>query len=302
MTEICICGAFGDDQLERLKQAASGTVRRVEADEPCDCAIVLGNPEPRVVAANSSLRWLQLESIGFGEYAGLGWERDGGAVMVTNLAGFFADPVAESALAGILAIYRGLNGLIRLQVERLWVGDPVRGGLKVLRGARVVLVGFGGINRRLAELLAPFGCAITPIARGDGVEALDRALATADIVVCSVPATPATRGLFDAARLGRLPHGAVFCNFGRGSLLDEDALATTLETGSLAGAVIDVTQEEPLPPGHRFWTCPNIILTQHSGGGTENELDAKIDLFLANLKRFRAGLPLHGVVDFARGY
>ncbi|UVK46611.1 hypothetical protein BPNPMPFG_002297 [Mesorhizobium sp. AR07] len=91
-------------------------------------------------------------------------------------------------------------------------------------------------------------------------------------------------------------------NFGRGSILDEGALADALEQGRLGGAVIDVTRDEPLPAGHRFWACPNIILTQHSGGGTTDELDRKIDVFLANLARFRAGTPLEGIVDFSRGY
>ena len=110
------------------------------------------------------------------------------------------------------------------------------------------------------------------------------------------------RGFYPLRGLDRLPAAAIFCNFGRGSILDEDALADALDAGRLSGAVIDVTRQEPLPPDHRFWTTPKLILTQHSGGGTADELDRKIDLFLANLARFRAGAPLEGVVDFSRGY
>lgn len=301
--EIAVCVSFSDAQFARIKQGAGDiAVRRIGESEPCDSAIIFGNPDASVVAGNQNLRWLQLESVGFGEYAGLDWSRGGGTALVTNLAGFFADPVAESALAGILALYRGIDELVRLQAERRWVGDPLRIGLRSLRGARVVMVGYGAINRRLADLLAPFGCAVTPITRASSSNDLDAALATADLVVCTAPATAATSGLFDAARLSRLPKSAIFCNFGRGSLLDEDALADALQSGALAGAVIDVTRDEPLPEGHRFWTAPNLILTQHSGGGTVDELDRKIDVFLANLARFRAGAPLEGVVDFSRGY
>ncbi|TPI11177.1 D-2-hydroxyacid dehydrogenase [Mesorhizobium sp. B4-1-3] len=303
MMEIAVCGAFVDEQVERLKHGAGDIpVRLVEAEDSCDCAIVFGNPEPEQVASNPSLRWLQLESVGFGEYAGLDWNRDHGQTVVTNLSGFFADPVAESALAGILALYRGIDSLVLLKAEKRWLGDPLRTALRLLRGAHVVLIGYGTINRRLAELLAPFGCAITPITRGSGSDALDMALADADLVVCTAPATPATSGLLDAARLARLPARALLCNFGRGSILDEDSLADALERGRLAGAVIDVTDSEPLPHEHRFWNCPNIILTQHTGGGTMDELDRKIDVFLANLARFRAGTPLEGIVDFSRGY
>lgn len=302
MMEIGVCGEFSHEQVARLRLGAGDLpVRLVAAEADCHSAIVFGNPEPDKIAANQNLRWLQLESVGFGEYAGLDWKRGHGETLVTNLAGFFADPVAELALAGILALYRGIDRLVLLQADKQWLGDPLRTRLRVLRGARVVLFGYGAINRRLAELLAPFGCAITPITR-DGFAGLDKALADADLIVCTAPATPATSGLFDAVRLAKLPPGAIFCNFGRGSILDEDALADALKQGRLGGAVIDVTRDEPLPAGHRFWNCPNIILTQHSGGGTTDELDRKIDVFLANLARFRAGTPLEGIVDFSRGY
>ena len=302
--DIALCVALSPGQETRLADGIGTdfTLRSVAPDEPCHCPVVFGNPDADRISGNPNLRWLQLESVGFGEYAGLDWSRGDERVTVTNLAGFFAEPVAESALAGILAHYRGIADLVRFQSGGRWVGDSVRSSLRVLRGARVVFVGYGAINARLAEMLAPFGCAITPIARSTGTDALDTALATADIVVCTAPATTATAGLFDAGRLGRLPPGALFCNFGRGSIVDDDALADALHAGALAGAVIDVTRDEPLPASHRFWTCPNLILTQHSGGGTSDELDRKIDVFLANLERFRAAKPLDGVVDFTRGY
>jgi phosphoglycerate dehydrogenase-like enzyme len=300
---VAVCLPLDGAQLARLRAGAAGfDPRAVAPDAPCDCPVIFGNPDPAVVAANRSLRWLQLESVGFGEYVGLDWSRPAGPVQVTNLAGFFADPVAESALAGILALGRGIDTLLRLQDRATWDGDRVRTRLRLLRGARVVLFGRGAINRRLEELLVPFGCAITAIARGWTADALDAALATADIVVATVPATAATAGVFDATRLARLPRGAVFCNFGRGSLVVEDALDAALRSGHLGGAVIDVTRDEPLPAGHPFWSAPNLILTQHSGGGTADERDRKIDAFLSNLARYRTGQPLSGLVDFARGY
>jgi phosphoglycerate dehydrogenase-like enzyme len=108
--------------------------------------------------------------------------------------------------------------------------------------------------------------------------------------------------LFDRTLIAGMKRSALLANFGRGSLLDEDALADALEAGELGGAVIDVTREEPLPPGHRFWRCPNMILTQHTAGGTANEIDLKIEFFLANLERYRRGEALEGLVDPARGY
>lgn len=303
MTRIAVCLPLTDIQLKRLKAGTVGhTLSVLEPDAPCDCAIVFGNPEPDVIGASASLRWLQLESVGLGEYLHLDWTRQAGLVKVTNLAGMFANPAAESALAGILALYRVIDQFVKLQARVEWQGGAVRPNMRLLSGARVVLFGYGSINRRLADLLAPFGCTITPLASDWTDESLNHALSSADIVVSTVPEMPATENVFDAARFARMPTGAIFCNFGRGSAVDESALDAALRSGHLGGAVIDVTRQEPLPPDHPFWTCPNLLLTQHSGGGTSDEIDRKIDYFLANLAHFHAGRPLTGLVDFSRGY
>lgn len=277
------------------------------ADAPLEpaftnCEVVFGNVPARWLPRSRTLRWLQLESAGFGEYRGLDWQTLGRDVTVTNLAGFFAEPVAETALAGILALYRGLDRLVRLQAAGDWQGDRMRPSLKTLAGANVVLFGNGAINRRLAALLQPFDCAIEPFGRDWTADRLDGALARADVVVSAVPETDATVGLFDAARLALLKPTAVFVNLGRGSVLAEEALAQGLRDGRLGGALIDVTREEPLPPDHEFWGCPNLILTQHTGGGSEDEVDRKIEVFADNLARYRAGRPLVGIVDFGKGY
>ena len=129
--EIGVCATFSQEQLARLTRGAGELpVRLFAEDAACDCEIVFGNPEAAIVAANPKLRWMQLESVGFGEYVGLDWTRPEGRVTVTNLAGFFADPVAETALAGILALYRGIDVLVRFQSEGHWVGDPLRTRLR----------------------------------------------------------------------------------------------------------------------------------------------------------------------------
>ena len=221
---------------------------------------------------------------------------------MTNLAGMFADPAAETALAGILALGRAIDRLAVLQDRKIWTGDAIRAEMSLLTGARAVLFGRGAINRRVAELLAPFRCEITSFGRDWATAALDNAMGQADLIVCTVPDTPDTRNLFGADRFAAMKPGAIFCNMGRGSLVDEPALADALARGHLGGAVIDVTVEEPLPDDHPLWTTPNTILTQHSGGGTEGEVDLKIDWFLDNLQRYRNSQPLRAVVDFERGY
>lgn len=301
MMRIALCLDLNGDQIARLRSGI-GDAELEETGDLDGCEIAFGNPPPEALTEAEALRWVQLESVGFGEYSDLDWSTLGQRLTLTNLAGFFADPVAETALAGLLALARGVDRLARLQASKTWEGDPIRTRLRLLKGARVVMLGNGAINRRLAELLVPFGCEITALNSSATTADLDALLPTADILVATVPDTPATRGLLSAERLALLPRHAVLANLGRGSLIDEDALADALTEARLAGAVLDVTRDEPLPPDHPFWTCPNILLTQHSGGGTADELDRKIDTFLANLARYQAGQPLQGVVDMTRGY
>lgn len=309
--KIFVCLLLSKAQLDRLthKAGAQEIIYHpgVEADhiaradfEACDVAF--GNPPAAWIGPAARIRWVQLESAGFGEYAGLDWQALRDTPVVTNLAGFFSEPVAESILAGVLSHCRGLGRLRSLQDQRQWEGDQVRPRLTTLPGARVVLLGRGDINRRVGELLQPFHCRIAEFGRGFDQAMLDEALAAADIVICCVPHTPQTSGLFHRERIGKMKAGALLVNFGRGSLIDEEALADALDTGALGGAVIDVTKDEPLPAGHRFWSARNMQLTQHSGGGSGDEIDRKIDVFLANLARLRAGLALQGLVDFSRGY
>jgi phosphoglycerate dehydrogenase-like enzyme len=309
--EIFVSAELNGAQIARMQEVAGDDILHMHGYyddganlEPAFAAseVAFGNVPASWLPLTASLRWVQLESVGFGEYRDLDWRELGDRITVTNLAGFFADPVAESALAGILALYRGIDRLVLLQGKRKWIGDPLRGELRTLRGAAVVLFGYGAINRRLAELLAPYGCHITYFGSDWTPARLEEALAMTDVVVSTVPETDATIGLFNAARLGLLKAGALFVNFGRGSVVDEAALAEALNNSEIGGAVIDVTLREPLPDGHPFWTAPNTILTQHTGGGTADETGRKIDLFAENLARYRDGEPLVGIVDFERGY
>lgn len=305
---IAICIDLNDIQQARLRNGVGSAeiVDRAGQDHPVNCLsgceVVFGNPSPAWLPGAEKLRWVQLESVGFGEYTALDWKTLSTRIVISNLAGFFAEPVAESALAGILCLLRGIDRLARLQIEKQWDGDQLRTTLGVLNGAKVVMIGYGTINRRLAELLAPFHCRIH-IQQSDSAAAeLDDALSGADIVVCAVPDTPTTRNVFNAARLARLPSHAIFANFGRGSIVDETALVAALAAKRLGGAVLDVTRSEPLPPDHALWGFPNVLLTQHSGGGTKDEIDRKIDHFLSNLERYRRGVAPVGIVDFKRGY
>ncbi len=127
-------------------------------------------------------------------------------------------------------------------------------------------------------------------------------MAKADVVISSVPEAKGTIGVFDRARLALFKSSALFINVGRGSVVDEEALADALHNHEIGGAMVDVTMKEPIPETHPLWNAPNTILTQHSGGGTSDEIDRKIEVFSANLAHYRSGEPLEGIVDFERGF
>ncbi len=253
-----------------------------------------------------ALRWVQFPSVGVDYYRDFDWTTLGGRVVCTNLRGVFNEAVAQTVLGSILTFYRGLDELVRAQDKREWRKMAVRPRLRVLRGARVLMLGGGELGSRVREVLAPFGCSFKTFARTGGEvrtpAELDAALAEADIVCGVLPDTALTRGLLDARRLALLQPTAILVNVGRGTLIDETALSEVLRAGKLGGAVIDVTHKEPLPQESPLWTCPNILLTQHTSAGSSHEILDTIALFGENLERYRAGQPVKNVVDWARGY
>lgn len=295
-------------QHARLEAAAGKSVEVIQVSpddpEPPEVDVLFGQVPPKWLVARSRLRWVQLESVGFDDY--LDSQRSG--VVLTNLHGLFAIPVAESAIAGVLSVFRGIDRLAMSQADRSWQKIAIRPTLRSLKGASILLVGYGSIARAIADRLSGFGCDISSYARSHpdadfhDLSDLDRALADAEVVIVTLPATPQTRGMFDAVRLGKLDKRAVLVNVGRADVLDEPALIDRLEKGLLGGAVLDVTQREPLPDDDPLWATPNVLLTQHTAGGNHNELDLKLDFFLENLRRFKRGERLESVVDLGKGY
>lgn len=270
--------------------------------------VVFGNVPAAWLAAAPDLRWVQLESAGVDAYLAINTPPRTAPVLLTNLAGFYDRAVAEAALAGLLAFYRQLPRLLVAQPAARWIKPEVEPAIRALAGQRVLLLGAGVIACRLARLLAAFDAEVqffSRTARTGVLSApaeLDAALATTDLLINTLPHTPATIGFLDHARLARLKRDAVVVNVGRGSTLDEAALLSLLDAGHLGGAVLDVTAIEPLPVGSPLWRHPRVLLTQHTGGRFPGETDRKIDVFLANVTRFERGEPLHSGVDVTRGY
>ncbi len=270
--------------------------------------VAFGSIPPDLLPDSPKMAWLQLDSVGCDQYQHLDWPRLSTRLTVTNLRDFFSPAVAETGIAGVLALFRGIDRLIDDQADEIWRSSSTRSRLRTLRDSQVLIVGYGSIGRALHERLEPFGCSLiafgTPRSGASLVSLaeLDEHLPLADVVFLALPATAATAGLFGRERLSLMSADAILVNLGRGALIDEEALISALQDNRLGGAVLDVTRAEPLPSGHKLWTAPRTLLTQHTAGGWRDELDSKIEVFLANLELFRSGHDLHGVVDWSRGY
>jgi phosphoglycerate dehydrogenase-like enzyme len=266
--------------------------------------IAYGQPDPDDVMKSPRLKWVAISTAGYTRYdrADFRTTMKQRGTLVTNASEVFADPCAQQVLAGMLALARNLPAQLRNQDgPREWRYFEDRYTNRVLTGQSVLLLGFGTIGRRLAQLLAPFGGRVrafrrTP--RGDeGVEivteaGLDAALAAADHVVDLLPESTATRDFMTAARFSQMKPGARFYNIGRGTTVDQAALIAALESGRLGGACLDVMEPEPLPPAHPLWRAPNCFITCHIGGGTGDQDEKLVRHFLENLQRFRRGEPL----------
>jgi len=220
-------------------------------------------------------------------------------IAITSASGVLADQVAEHAIALITGWCRSLPAFFRAQQKKEFIRLPTRD----LHRSTVGIVGLGGVGRRLARLLSLFKTRILatdmfPLDRPDYVAALwppDRLpdlLEQSDVVVLSLPLNEMTCGIIDAAALAHMKPQSLLVNVARGPLVVTEELVCALQAGRLAGAVMDVTDPEPLPAQSPLWDMPNVIITPHVGGQSATRADDITRLFCENLRRWRAGEPL----------
>ncbi|MFI5366950.1 MAG: NAD(P)-dependent oxidoreductase [Candidatus Binatia bacterium] len=227
---------------------------------------------------------------------------------LTCSRGASAIPIAEWVLATMLAFEKRLpESWIRSVPAEGWS----RASLGALHGRTLGLVGFGGIGTAVAQRALPFGmrvCAYrrsaTPsgIAGVEVVRSLSELVAASDHVVIAAPATPETHHVFNRDIFAALKPGAHLVNIARGALVDPDALRAALDDGRVAMASLDAVEPEPLPAGHWMYTHPRVRLSPHISWSMPGAVDLLIEPFIDNLRRYKAGAPLTGIVDLATGY
>ncbi|WP_435746183.1 NAD(P)-dependent oxidoreductase [Microbacterium sp. PMB16] len=278
-----------------------------------EALVVWGVSDALLVDAASrlpALRWVQLLSAGSDAALAAGFSDD---VAITSGRSLHDAPVAEHALALTLAAARRLHTLVRAQIGHRWAGElgglqsePSPGVFSTLRGARVAIWGYGSIGSTLGPLLTALGAHVTGVgtrARTEGdvrvvtADDLPALFPDTDVVVMILPSSDATAGIMDATLLAALPSHAWLINVGRGATVDESALVDALRSGTLGGAALDVTVQEPLPTDSPLWDLPNLILTPHAAGGRPLGAAALIE---HNLSAHRGGSALRNLVRPAR--
>lgn len=274
--------------------------------------IVLGEPGISTIQKLKNLRWIQMTWAGANKYTSApDFPRH---ITLTNASGAFGGIISEHIIAGVLALYKNLRSY-RAQLQRgLWQQLP---GDDSLAGKRALILGTGNIGTETAKKLKAFDAHTVGIRRSQSqasacfdecypLQQLDEQLVLADLVIVALPGTPETAHLFDAQRFSKMKPGAVFVNVGRGFIVCTEALTAALKDGTLRGAVLDVTDPEPLPADHPLRFLENVILTPHVSGISWGEnlrtREKILEIFRDNLQRDSQNLPLKNVIDFTLGY
>ena len=334
--EILVTVPFQENEIQALREISPRLrITALPAREPVDIPkeawarteILYTDrilPAPDLVPA---LRWVQFHWAGLDSLgdAPLLKRND---LMLTTLSGAAAPQMAEFALAVMLALAHRLPELGQLQSKAEWPRDRwERFRPQELRNSTVGIVGYGSIGREIARLVRAFGATVLAVKRdvmhpadtgyiipglGDPngdlfnrlypYQAVRSMMKDCDFVVVVVPLTPETKGLIGAGELAAMRPSACLINMARGGVVDQNALIAVLQERKIAGAALDVFNEEPLPPASPLWKLPNVIITPHIAGMSSHYNQRAIDMFTENLKRYLTGAPLLNRYDPQKGY
>jgi phosphoglycerate dehydrogenase-like enzyme len=255
------------------------------------------------------LKWIQLTSAGADRLLNSGFVEQG--ITVTTVSGLHATPIGEFIIGAMLQWAKGAPRTTRAQIKHEWT----RFAPTELHGKTVGIVGIGHIGAETARLANAFGCRVIATRRtataaetasyADEIlpsAQLPRLLAQSDYVVLCVPLTNETRGLIGQRELSMMKPSAFLVNIARGPVVVEEALIQALRDGRIAGAALDVFQQEPLPADSPLWDMENVIITPHISGGTEIYNRRATEIFADNLRRYLSGDALQNVVDPSKGY
>jgi phosphoglycerate dehydrogenase-like enzyme len=298
----------------QMKVVQAATPEQLPADLP-DADIFVGSVlKPPQFAAAKKLKWIHSTSAGVGQLMYPELHKSG--VIVTNASGIFSIPMAEHTIGLILALARNFPDTVRQQDKAIWSQQNLWDKpqhLAEVNGTLLLIVGYGSIGREVAQRAQALGMRVWGVTRsgkGDATHAekivpsseLQNVLPHADYVLLCAPETSETNSLIGAQQLAQMKRTARLINVGRGSLIEEAALISALESGALAGAALDVAQTEPLPASSPLWHAPNLFITPHTSALSDRLWPRETAMLMDLLERWFDGRELFNRVDFARGY
>ena len=318
MKILVINELFEEKHIEQIKKGAAeagADVHFYTSDKEIpqsdfDTDIIYGFA-PEIVKTNKNLKWLCVPWAGVDSLMVPGYFANEDCIL-TNSAGSYGVSIAEHMIAGALVILRRMNEFYDETRAGFW-GKPR--SQKSLKDCRITVLGTGDIGTTFAKRARAFEpAALIGVCRSGKagyiydkvlpVSELDSVLPETDLLAMSLPGTPETRNILTRKRIELLAEGACIVNVGRGTAIDEEALADNLENGHLYGAALDVFQTEPLPKNSRLWKLKNLVMTPHVAGNltVAYTKDRNVEMFLEDLKNFTAGRPMHYLVDRKLGY
>ena len=302
-----------DDELLAQIRAISPEITVLSserfAEELPTADVVIGKVLPEEFARAKRLRWVQVTSGGVD--AILTPEFAASDVILTNVSGAYGAPIAETAIAFMLAMTRGVGFQ---SYNRKWDGFDVR--QVELRGLTMGIIGLGGIGREVARRATALDMHVIavdaePMSRERYQMAdelwlvdthFDELLQRSDVLVCCAPLTQRTERMLGERQFARMKDGSYVVNVTRGKIIDTEALVAALKSKKLAGAGLDVTDPEPLPGDHPLWKEPNVFITPHKAGRSPLTAKREQAIFVENIRRYVTGLPMLNVVDKQKGY
>jgi phosphoglycerate dehydrogenase-like enzyme len=305
-----------NDTSARSSGSISGSISnhdkavQIGADLLASCEVLVGSFPLEWLKSTINVKWIQAASAGIERYLSPGVLPEG--AVLTNMSGAFGVTIAEHMICGLIMLYRSMPIYQKHQAEHRWKPEPA---WKTIEGSHITVVGLGNLGGEFAKRAYALGAKITVVRRNtadkpDWVGAvyspgkLADAVKDADVIALCVPDTADTRHMMSREIIGSLKHDAIIMNVGRGTAIDEAALIDALEEKRIGGAVLDVFQQEPLPPRNPLWDFQNVILTPHVSGRDVDPHNIKISykIITENIKRYAAGDTLINVVDIVRGY
>ncbi|MCM2317392.1 MAG: D-2-hydroxyacid dehydrogenase [Thermoanaerobaculia bacterium] len=316
MTLKALVPAHFVDELREPARAIGATLigydQHAVPAEPCRDAVALfrwwlsSEAGDRLVREHPALRWVHTGSAGVDHILTPSFRASG--ITLTNSAGVHAPSIAEWVVALILAEAKGLDAIFGQQREHVWKATRS----EEIGGRHALILGGGQIAREIASRLRAMGVRVTAVTRsglpsGDfdavaGVASLRSLCGSADWLILAAPLTEETRGIISAGMIAALPSRARIVNVARGELVDERAMLEALTERRIAGAILDVFEQEPLPADHPFWAMDSVRVLPHTTWRSEQVHARQLALFLDNLGRYVRGEPLRNIVDPTRGY